>query len=246
MATYAGIDDPYEVLPVAQAEESARVSYLRQVGLLTLGSLFITAIAAVAWMFLAIVVLPDVLLNFYVSTGVMLGGLYGAQFLGNSMVASSNQGTRISGFVLGSSLSGIALSYVVGAAALAGQEIFGDPSVLILQAGGLVAATVLGMVIYLLTGPRKLTMLGSALSVLWPPMLGLMAITWLFPVGGIMGIVFSGIFVLVSAGGLLYSLNQVMHSMGVNQAMEGAFHISTSIVVLFWNILSLLMRLNRD
>ena len=246
MASYAGVSDPYEVLPVAQAEESARVTYLRQVAMLTLGSLVITAVSAVVWMYM-IGMFPEVLTQTYVAMGIMLGGIYGAQFLGNNMVASQSQGTRITGFVLGSSLSGIALSYVVGAAAILGAEVFGDPLRLIVQAGGLVAMTVLGMVIYLMTGPRNLSTLGSILGVLWLPMLGLMAVTWLFPVGGTMGLVFSAIFVAVSAGGLLYSLNQVMHQYSTDMVMAGAFHISTSIVVLFWNILTLLMRLtSRD
>lgn len=244
--SFVDAQDPYEVLPVSQAAESERVAYLRQVGALTFGSLCITATAAVVWMFIAST-MPGIFFQTYVAMGIMLGGIYGAQFIGNSMVASSSQSTRMMGFVIGSSLSGIAISYVIGAAAVLGAEVFGNPLVLIAQAGGLVAATVVGMVIYLMTGPRNLSMVRSFLSIVWLPMLALMAITWIFPIGGTMGIVFSGVFVLVSAGGLLYSLNEVIHSYSTNQVMQGAFHISTSIVVLFWNILTLLMRLtSRD
>ena len=245
MSTYARYDDPYEVIPVSQAEEPARVSYLRQVGLLTLGSLTITAIAAVVWM-LAVFSVP-ILSHQYVALAVMLGGIYGAQFIGNSMLASASASTRTMGFVLGSSLSGIALSYVVGAAAILSAEATGNPLAIIGQAGGLVFLTVLGMVAYLLSGPKQMNWLSAGLSVMFLPMLGLMAITWFFPVGGIVGIAISGVFVLVSAGGLLFSLNQVIHQMSVDQAMAGAFHISTGIVVLFWNVLVLLMRLtSRD
>lgn len=245
MSNYA--HDPYEVLPVAMAEEPARVAYLRQVGVLTLGSLLITATAAVAWFYLAFEVAPELLRQTYVMLGIMLGGIYGAQFIGNSMVASQNGGTRVAGFVIGSSLSGIAISYMLGFASMLAYEVYGNPYTLILQAGGIVAATVVGMVIYLLTGPRQLNTLGSVLSVIWLPMLGLMAFSWLFPVGGVLGIVIGLVFVGVSAGALLYSLNQVMHQMSTDQVMAGAFHISTGIVILFWNVLSLLMRLtSRD
>ncbi len=246
MANYAGYDDPYEVIPVAQAEESARVSYLRSVGLYTLGSLSITAVSAVLWMG-AVFAAPSILGNTWVALIVMLGGIYGAQLVGGRMVASEDSGTRTTGFVLGSSLAGIAISYVLAAAALLGADVFGNPLVLIGQAGGLVFLTVLGMVAYLMTGPKQMDWLRSGLAVLTLPMLGLMAITWFFPIGGTMGIVFSGVFVLVSAGGLLYSLNEVIHSMSTRQVMQGAFHISISIVVLFWNVLTLLMRLtSRD
>ena len=50
-----------------------------------------------------------------------------------------------------------------------------------------------------------------------------------------------------SPGGLLYSLNRVMHTMDTSQATAAAFMISTGVVILFWNLLALLSRLtSRD
>ncbi|MCO4769860.1 MAG: Bax inhibitor-1/YccA family protein [Deltaproteobacteria bacterium] len=236
----------YGTMPIAQAAESARAEFLRAVGIKTMGSLLITALAAVGMM-AAILNGPAILTHRWVSLGIMLGGIYGAQFIGNSMTRSANPGTQTGGFVVGSALSGIAISYVLLQAAALSAGVFGNPYNLILQAGALVGMTLLGMVMYLMTGPKELSMLRAGLSVLFLPMLGLMAITWFFPVGGVMGLVFSAIFVLVSAGGLLYSLNNVMHQMSTNQATAAAFMISSGIVILFWNILVLLMRLtSRD
>jgi FtsH-binding integral membrane protein len=242
MSTFARSMNTHGGVTAGRATEAARVDFLKKVGLKVLGSLAITAIAAATWM-AAIVAAPEVLAQRWVSLVIMLGGIYGAQFIGNKMTASSDADTRTSGFVIGSVLQGLALSYIVGAAAMTGAAVFGNPAILIMEAGGLVFLTVLGMVGYLMSGPKELTLVRGALSVLFLPMLALMAITWVFPIGGVMGLVFGGIFVAVSAGSLLYSLNQVMHRMSVTQSTAAAFYISTSIVVLFWNVLSLLMRL---
>ena len=236
--------DPYEVLPVSRAPVPARVAYLRKLGLLTLVSLGITTISAISSM--VVIASVPVLQNQWAALALMLGGIYGGQMIGGSMVVSREASTRWLGFILGSGMAGISVSYLLMAAAVLGQAQLGSPLAFIAQAGGLVVLTVLGMVIYLMTGPRELSMVGSALSVLTLPMLGLMVITFFFPVGGIFGIGLSALFVLVSAGGLLYNLNEVMHRMSTEMVLAGAFHVSFGVIVLFWNVLTLLMRLQRD
>ena len=232
--------DPYDVIPVIEAEESARITFMRQIGIYTLGSLLITAVSAVAMMFV-VVSLPGIFLNQIASLVIMLGGIYGAQFVGNSMTLSPDASTRFTGYVAASAMSGAALSYLLLTAVQVGAQ-SGNPLLIIGQAGGLTALTVVGMVAYLLTGPRKLSYLGAGLSMLTLPMLGLMAISWVFPVGGAMGLIISAVFVAISAGGLLYSLNQVLHECSTNMVLAGATRVSIGIVVLFWNILTLLLR----
>jgi len=231
--------DPYDVIPVVRADESARVRYMRQIGVYTLGSLIVTAIAAVLMM-MAVVSIP-ILQNRIASLVIMLGGIYGAQIVGNSMTTSSESGTRTMGFLLAPALAGAALSYLLLTAVQIGAQ-SGDPLLIIGQAGAFTGLTVLGMVVYLLTGPKELSYVGAGLSMLTLPMLGLMVITWVFPVGGVFGLVLSGIFVAVSAGGLLYSLNQVLHQYSTNMVLAGATRVSLGIVVLFWNILTFIMR----
>ncbi len=232
----------YGTMPVAQAREEARVAFLKQVGLKTAGSLLITAVAAVAMMAMLLNG-PAILTQRWVMLGIMIGGIYGAQYIGNSMTASPDTSKQTVGFVIGSALSGIAISYVLLQAAVVSAGAFGNPYNLMLQAGGLVGLTFVGMVLFLMTGPKQLDWLRAGLSVVFLPMLGLMALTWFFPVGGAIGLVFSGLFVVVSAGGLLYSLNTVMHTMSTNQSTAAAFAISSGLVILFWNVIVLLMRL---
>ena len=54
----------------------------------------------------------------------------------------------------------------------------------------------------------------------------------------------SAVFVVVSAAGLLYQVNQVIHRLRTDMHIEGAYLITMGVLVLFWNLLSLLMRLN--
>ena len=47
--------------------------------------------------------------------------------------------------------------------------------------------TVVGMVAYLLTGPKNLSLIGGAMAALSLPMLALMVISFVFPIGGVFG-----------------------------------------------------------
>jgi len=79
------------------------------------------------------------------------------------------------------------------------------------------------------------------------PMLALMAVSFIFPslFGGTVGLLLSVVFVVVSAAGLLYQINVVLHRLKTNQHVEGSYMITLGILILYWNILTLLMRLSR-
>jgi FtsH-binding integral membrane protein len=66
-----------------------------------------------------------------------------------------------------------------------------------------------------------------------------------WPVQGVLGLVISLVFVVVSAGGLLYRLNHVVHELDTDQHIEGAYEITMGILILFWNLLSLLNKFRR-
>ena len=104
-----------------------------------------------------------------------------------------------------------------------------------------------GMTAYVWSSPKDFSMLGAGLSALFLPMLVLMGVGVVFPsmFGGPLGIALSAVFVIVSAGGLLYQINNVLHRLATNQHIEGAYLITMGVLVLYWNILTLLMRLNR-
>jgi FtsH-binding integral membrane protein len=234
--------------PVSMAPVDARSTFLRQVALKTAGSLSIVGVTATAASLgLVSLLVAGVALPWFVQLGVMVGGLYGSQWIGYSMIASPSAGTRIAGVTIGSAMLGVALSFVLVMAALVGISAYDEPLAALylpFQALLLVGLTVVGMVGYLLVAPRNLSMVTAALSVLTLPMIALMVLTAVFPIGGLVGVLVSAAFVAISAGGLLVSLNRVIRELGVDQSTRAAFELTVGIVLLFWNILSLLSRLN--
>jgi hypothetical protein len=232
--------NPYQV-PVAESAVDARVAFLRKVGAMTFLGLLFAGITSMVSM--AAVISVPALQNQWVSLGIMLGAIFGARFIGDSLVHRPS--TQLLGFAVGTGLQGVAMGYLMLAAVLLSIDLYNNPVVVIGQGLGLVGLTVVGMVAYLLTGPKNLSMIGGALAALSLPMLALMVITVAFPVGGPFGILLSLVFVAVSAGGLLYNLNMVMHRMSTDMVVPAAYHVTLGMLVLFWNVMTLLMRLQR-
>ena len=236
------LTNPYGV-PVSRAPAEARVGFLREVGLLTGGGLVVSALTAT--LSAAALIAVPALMGRWVSLAIMLGAIFGARAIGGSLVRSPERGTQLLGFLAGTGLQGVAMGYLLLTAVLLSAQLYSNPLIFLGQAFALVGLTVLGMVAYLMTGPKNLSMVGSVLSTLSLPLLALMVFSWFFPVGGVFGIIISVGFVAISAGGLLYNLNAVMHSMRTTDTVPAAYHVTMGILVLFWNVLVLLMRLQR-
>jgi FtsH-binding integral membrane protein len=234
--------NPYAV-PAIDAGDDARSSFLRKVGLWTAGGLLFAGSTAVVST--GAVALVPALQNQWVSLGVMLGAMFGSQALGRSAVYSDDATTRTLGFVAGTGLQGVAMGYLVFVAMLASWSLYASPFVFLGQALALTGLTVVGMVAYLLSGPKNLSLVGGLLSALSLPMLFLMVVTLFFPVNGVFGVLMSLVFVAMSAGGLLYSLNAVMHQFSTSMVVPAAYHVSLGVLSLFWNLVVLLMKLQR-
>ena len=235
VATYAN--------PVIYAEESTRASFLRRVGALTFFGLVLACVSGVISASILFVV-PGLM-----STGLTMVVIFGSmgivQFIARPMVYSGSGASRGTGFLMGAVFQGIAMGYLLLAAVLQSLELFGNPFILVGQALGLTGATAVGMFLYLLTGPKRLSIITAILPMLGIPLLLMMVISFVFPITGPMGLLLSAVFVLASAAGLLYQLNQVIHKMPAEMSMQASFEVMIGLLVLFWNILSLLMRLQR-
>jgi FtsH-binding integral membrane protein len=234
--------NPYSV-PASRAPVEERVSFLRRVGLLTLGGLMIATVSGALSM-MALIAIPA-LANTWVMFIIVMGSMFGAQAIGSSLVSSEDRATQLGGFVLGTALEGVAFGYLFLAATLMSMSLYENPFVFLGQGFALVGLTVLGMVAYLLTGPKNLSMIGGALATLSLPMLALMVLSFVFPIGGVFGILISAGFVALSAGGLLYNLNSVMHQVSTRHGVQAAYFVTLGILTLFWNVVVLLMKLQR-
>ena len=227
---------------VAEARESERNTYLRRTLGWTMGGLGISAITGV--MSAGVLAVVPGMLTGYLPMLLILGCWAITNFVARPMVFGQN---KVLGFVLGTATQGVAMGFLLLVAAILGKVSLGNPLAFIGLAGGLTAFAALGMAAYCWMAPRDFSMIGAGLSALSIPMLILMAVSFAFPgiLGGGVGLMLSGLFVLVSVGSLLYQLNMVMHRFTVSMHMEGAYTLTIGILVLFWNILSLLMRSSR-
>lgn len=232
--------------PLAHADAADRVTYLKRVLLLTAGGLAIsgsTGVVTAGVIFLLGQVAPEIVFNQFVQLAVILGSFGVAQYLAPRLVYSGT-GSKWLGFALGTTFQGVAMGYLL---LMAIFMTLGPVPWLLPLAIGLTAMTGFGMAAYVWTGPKEFSFLGAALSALGIPMLILMGVSFAFPsiFGGTLGLILSAAFVVISAGGLLYQVNQVMHRLRTDQHVEGAYTITMGLLVLFWNILVLLMRLTR-
>lgn len=228
--------------PLASATPEVRSGYLLNVALLTMLGLGISSFVGVVSA-LAVAVVP-LLQSSVASIVVILGSYAIAQFVAPRFVFSGTS-SKWFGFGLGVVFQGVAMGYLLLAAALMGASVFGNPFVLVGQALGLTGLTTVGMVAYLWSRPRELNWIGAMMAMMFLPMLLLMGISFVFPIVGPWGIALSALFVFISAAGLLYQVNEVLHKLRSDMFVEGAFVVTMGVLVLFWNILNLLMRLNR-
>ena len=232
--------------PAANAPLVERQAFLRKVGGLTFLGLvgsFLVALSGAFALFSFAGSVP-LLLNRWVQFAVIMGSFGIVQMPAANMVQSEGS-TRYLGFGLGVFFQGVAMSYLLFVAALVGMNTLGNPFQLILEATGVTLLMALGMVAWLVTGPKELSMVRGALAMLSLPMLGLMVISFVFPITGTFGLIFTGLFVVVSAAGVLYQLNGVMYEYDTRQPVPAAYAVTIGLLVLYWNVLSLLMR-SRD
>lgn len=233
--------------PLSYAAPDERVEYLKKVLVWTTGGLALSAFTGLltaGFLFVAAGIgLGFLVSNQLVALAVIFGSYGIAHYLAPRLVFGNQ---KVLGFGVGAVFQGIAMGYLLLSAILMGWQ-QGNPFGLVGMALALTGLTGFGMTAYVWTGPKDFSLLGAGLSALFLPMLILMGVGVVFPglFGGPLGIALSAVFVIVSAGGLLYQINSVLHRLATNQHIEGAYLITMGLLVLYWNILTLLMRLNR-
>lgn len=227
--------------PAVNAPLSERNVFLRKVGGLTLTGLGTSAVAAVISSF--VLLSTPVLLTRPFALAIVLGCWALTNFVFGGMVnGGGSTATKLTGFFAGSITQGIALGYMLLVAVAAASADGMHPLTIIGQAMALTGLTALGMFGWLASGPKDLSMVRGAIAMSALPMLGVMLLTVVWPIGGTFGIVISAAFVALSVAGLLYQLNQVLHEMPTTRWVEGSYQITLGLLVLFWNLLSLLSR----
>lgn len=224
--------------PALEAPAEARAAFLRRVALWTVGGLLLTAVVSLVSVF---AIVPFVFQGGkWAVLAVVYGSFLATQTVARKMVYGE---AKAAGFVLGTSLQGIALGFLLAVTLAIGQVSDGLATI-----GYALLMTVLAslaMLTYVSMEKHEFSLIRAGLSMLFVPMLVLMGLQLVFPIGGTFGIVIAAVFLVVSVAGLLWKLNYVLHEMPVTMPTEAGFELTLGIVVLFWNLLSLMNRLRR-
>jgi FtsH-binding integral membrane protein len=226
--------------PAVSGPSEERLAFLRKVGLYTFGGLALTAlVATVSTMTIAPMVLS-------IPYGGMIGVL-GAFLFSHILCRRMVYGTaKVPGFVLGMVGEGVSFGFLLFITLFGfGNVGLAEGASVIARAMGLTAASGAGLLAYVWFNKSDLSLVKAGLSVLGLPLLVLMVLQLFFPVGGTLGLVIAIGFVVFSAAALLYKLNVVVHEMDDSMHVEGAFEITMALLVLLWNIISLLNRARR-
>ena len=228
--------------PAVSGPSEARLAFLRKVGVWTFLSLAATAVIAV----ISTVTIAPLLMSMggaiarWGSLGLILGAFALSHYVARGMVYGE---AKLPGLGLAIVGEGVSFGFLLLSTLSFGPA--ADGLRIIATAMGITAASGLGMLLYVWFNKSDLSLVKAGLSIMGLPMLVLMAVSFIFPIGGVFGLIICAVFVVASGAALLYRLNTVVHEFDEDAHIEAAYEISMSLLVLLWNVISLLNRLRR-
>ncbi|HEY1099488.1 MAG TPA: Bax inhibitor-1 family protein [Myxococcota bacterium] len=225
--------------PAVSGPSEARLAFLRKVAVWTFLSLVGAAVIAVVS---TLTIAPLVYgLGRWGALIAILGAFALSHYVARGMVYGD---AKVPGLVLGIVGEGVSFGFLLlSTLSFGGPEGMAEGFRIIATAMGITAASAAGMLLYVWFNKSELSLVKAGLSMLGLPMLVLMAVSFIFPFGGVFGLIICAVFVVASAAALLYRLNTVVHEFDERQHIEAAYEISMSLLVLLWNVISLLNRL---
>lgn len=121
--------------------------------------------------------------------------------------------------------------------------ITGDTS-LLMQAGLITGAMVLGITTVAFTTRKDFSFLGGFLKIGGFIALGLIVASFFLPVS--LGLWFSGAMILFASAAILYNTSNLIHRYNTNQYVAASLSLFASVALLFWYVLRFLMSFGRD
>lgn len=121
--------------------------------------------------------------------------------------------------------------------------ITGDASLLV-QAGLVTGAMVLGISAVALTTRKDFSFLGGMLKIGGFVALGLIVASFILPIS--LGLWFSAAMVIFASASILYNTSNLIHRYQPGQHVAASLSLFASVALLFWYVLRLLMSLNRN
>ncbi len=234
-------DSPFTVSMVADSPEAARSEFIRKTyghlaGAIALFVVLETVFLSMGW--------GEIALNL-IGTGkyswlIVLGAFMGVSWLANGWATNgSSKNMQYAGLLLYTVVEALIFLPLITLALM----ITGDGSLLI-QAGMITAAMVLGISAVALTTKKDFSFLGGMLKIGAFVALGLIVASFILPVS--LGLWFSGAMIIFASATILYTTSNLIHRYQPGQHVAASLALFASVALLFWYVLQFLMRFGRD
>jgi FtsH-binding integral membrane protein len=226
---------------VADSPEAARSEFIRKTyghlaGAIALFVVLETVFLSMGW--------GEIALNL-IGTGkyswlIVLGAFMGVSWLANGWATNgSSKNMQYAGLLLYTVAEALIFLPLITLALM----ITGDGSLLI-QAGMITAAMVLGISAVALTTKKDFSFLGGMLKIGAFVALGLIVASFILPVS--LGLWFSGAMIIFASATILYTTSNLIHRYQPGQHVAASLALFASVALLFWYVLQFLMRFGRD
>jgi FtsH-binding integral membrane protein len=233
--------NPYSVGMLSDSPESERAAFIRKTywHLAAAIGLFAALEALLIRMGLGDTALALLGASRY-SWLLVMGAFMFVSWLANSWATNgSSQGLQYAGLVLYTVAEAVIfLPMIVLAMALTGD------TGLVLQAGLITVAMVIGISTVALTTKKDFSFLGGMLKIGGFVGLGLIVASCVLPIS--LGLWFSAAMVIFASASILYNTSNLVHRYQPGQHVAASLSLFASVALLFWYLLRILMNLNRN
>ena len=233
--------NPYVVGMISDSPESERAEFIRK----TYGHLAgaIALFVVLEWLFLSLglgATALRVLGASKYSWLMVLGAFMAVSWIAERWATNgSSKSTQYAGLALYTVAEAVIFLPLITLAVV----MTGDASLLI-QAGLITAAMVLGITVVAFTTKKDFSFLGGIFKIGGFVALGLIVASFILPIS--LGLWFSAAMILFASGSILYNTSNLLHRYQPGQHVAASLSLFASVALLFWYVLQLLMRLNRN
>lgn len=232
--------NPYVVGMISDSPEAERADFIRK----TYGHLAgaIALFAVLEGMFLSLgwgSAALSVLATSKYSWLMVLGAFMAVSWVAERWATSgASKGTQYAGLIVYTVAEAVIFLPMITLAVV----MTGDAS-LIIQAGLITGAMVLGISAIALTTKKDFSFLGGMLKIGGFIALGLIVASFILPIS--LGLWFSGAMILFASAAILYNTSNLLHRYQPGQHVAASLSLFASVALLFWYVLQFLMSLRR-